>query len=223
MKILEIIFLLNLVLFLMVFLTIIFPIIIWIIIKIKQNWGNLRQTFIDFKWRFQSLRFRNYVDITHLIIFISLFFFQVNPFFILLYLPLYITTRMLINIVRNILEKSKKGISEYRFFVYLFMFSMVIISYIFSFSLLYFYTFPLQEGHFQDTNGNVLILDRIDSIYYSGFTFFSMNYGEIQPKGLTKTLTLSEVFGAQVVLMLFIGIMAAELIGNIHLKEVEDE
>ncbi len=223
MDLLKIILLLYSFLSLIIILAVIFPIILWIILKVRRNWGNFKQTFTDFEERIQNLRFRNYVDFVHLVVLISLFIFKVNPFYVLLYLPLYITTRMLIGIVRNILQKSKKGISEYRFFVYLLMFSIVIISYIFSFSLLYFHTSPLKDGHFQNGEGNILILNRIDSLYYSGFTFFSMNYEDIQPKGLIKTITLSEVFGAQVVLMLFIGIMAAELISNIHLKEVKDE
>lgn len=69
----------------------------------------------------------------------------------------------------------------------------------------------------------ILTLSGKESIYYSAFTFFSMEYGNIKTKGLLTLFTIMEVFIAQIILITFIGIMAGTLISRLQLKDFKNE
>ena len=126
-------------------------------------------------------------------------------------------------VLSNILIRTQnnKKISEYWFFCYISLLSLVIVGFIFSFSLFYFHTFSLEHGHMKDGN-NYINLDRSESILYSSYTFFNMNYKNYIPDGWLTKFTIIEMFISQIIFITFIAIMAAKLIDNLKLKGVKN-
>ena len=225
MTFLEGVFLIFSLIFVTLFLLeVVLPLFLSLLIRIIENWRNILLVFSDYKNKLKNLRFRYYLDGLHL--FTLIIFYWIPSidyrYFLVFYTPLWITTRLFVSIVRSIITKGKKEkISEFQFFYYIIAFIVVILAYIFSFSLFYYFAFSLNLGHFEVDNDNVKILDRIDSLLYSGFTFFAMDYEELEPKGLLRFFTFTEVIGAEIVFIMFISIMAGEVIAKLELKKNE--
>ena len=186
-------------------------------LRMFGSWENLKIRFIDFiKW-FQQQDFHYYIDLANLVLIAMALFTNIKRYFILIYLPLYLIARILIIIVGGILKTKKNGISEFKFLVYLISFALVIIGYIVSFSLFYSNNFSLNYGYISDGNNHVK-LSTYDAILYSGYTFFTMSYKNFQPEGIFTWLTLTEVFIAQILIIMFIGIIAGKIIENLKLN-----
>ena len=65
----------------------------------------------------------------------------------------------------------------------------------------------------------IQVLSFKESVYYSAFTFFRMEYDNLRPKGLLTIFTIIEVFIAEILLITFIGVMASVLIDRINLRD----
>ncbi|MEK6879957.1 MAG: hypothetical protein AABY22_10135, partial [Nanoarchaeota archaeon] len=110
----------------------------------------------------------------------------------LVFIPFYIVSLAFIKLAGSILEKEIDQISEFKFFWYIVLFAIVLCGYIIAFSLLYIPSISIGYGQFEDKAGNLKPLGTTESIYYSGFTFFSMEYEEAISKGSLTLITLIE-------------------------------
>ncbi|MDD5331462.1 MAG: hypothetical protein PHE43_01390 [Candidatus Nanoarchaeia archaeon] len=139
------------------------------------------------------------------------------------FLPLWFVSLSFIKLSKAIIQTKKGDINELKFFCFILGFGLILLGYILSFSLLYLPSNYIGYGGFNDLDGNPYTLDfgHFENIYYSGFTFFSMEYDNISSEGILKFFSLAEVALAQLVIITFIGIMAGELIEKIKLKEVK--
>ena len=116
---------------------------------------NIKTKFIEFvKW-FQQQDFHYYIDLGNIVVIAILLFTNINRYYILIYLPLYLIARILIMIVGGILKTEKDEISEFKFLVYLISFALVIIAYIVSFSLFYSNNFSLNYGYISDGSNHI--------------------------------------------------------------------
>ena len=194
------------------------------------------------KNKYKKYRFSVYLIVSWilflLISFIFGLFWNYNELYVLGGSALFLATRIFVVLIRKIKEKSdeirekekqtrsipnKYYLTEFEFFLYISAFAFILTSFIISFSLFYTHSVPLEQnwlsGH-MSTNGKDTILGMVDSIYYSGNTFFSMNYGNINPEGFLKLVSLLELLVAQILIISFIGILANELLHILKLQKV---
>ncbi|MBW2984762.1 hypothetical protein KY361_06600 [Candidatus Woesearchaeota archaeon] len=228
-KILFIIIIILLLLYLVLILIYLIVNIVIFLINIPwkrfgEKFREIKSKFIEYFGKFQNLRFHNYIDITNVFLIIIVILYKVDLYYLLCYLPLYIITRTFIAIVRDLIRRSKdeEGITEFWFFVYIGIFILLIVAYIFSFSLFYLNLFSLNQGYMINEKGTEIDLSGSESIYYSAFTFFGMEYENLKPQEIFRTFTVIEVFIAQLWLVTFIGVMVSKLIGKLMLKGLEE-
>ena len=169
--------------------------------------------------RYKNLRFSIYITIIFMVTFILGVIIQLR--IQLSYILLFFVTLGFIILVRKIKNKSDNNqkINEFEFLLYMGSFGFILIAYIITFSLFYFHATLLGNGYMiKDNSFNPL--DRLNAIYFSGFTFFSMEFDELQPQGILKLITLLEVFLANIIIISFIGILSSELLKILKLKKI---
>ena len=81
------------------------------------------------------------------------------------------------------------------------------------FGFTYYFNYVYKYGYIEDRNGDTN-LDRREAIYYSGVTFFSLGYGDFAPLGVSREISVFEVFLAQVFIIGFIVIGISTRWGN---------
>ena len=142
----------------------------------------------------------------------------------------YYVTTLYIAVIRDIKEKHTKfnnnetdTINEYEFFIYLMKFSLIMIFYIGAFAIFYLYAIPLGQNYFDgwlEKDNVITPLSFGKALYYSGHSFFISQFDNIQAKGILILVTLSEYFVAQIVLIMFIGVLASMLFEMLKLNRV---
>ena len=103
------------------------------------------------------------------------------------------------------------------------------IHFVISFSSFYVQQIPLGnflDGYFvKDIEIKNQIVERVyplkysDAFFYSGYTFFSMDYGDFKPKGLLKAIILIELITSQIVVIIFISISAGYVLQKLKLNK----
>lgn len=89
--------------------------------------------------------------------------------------------------------------------------------------MLYSQTFVLNYGQMVNSSGEKLLLSNLQSFYYSAYTFFGMEYFDVNPTGILNLFTIIELFISQILLITFIGVMASQLITKLNLKRNGDK
>ena len=97
-------------------------------------------------------------------------------------------------------------------------FSFIIISYIIIFALFYSNLTPASPLGYITEENVIKILDYKEALFFSGFIFFSMDYNNLQSQDLLNTIGLLELFIAQIMIIVFIGVLASELLNILKLK-----
>ena len=186
--------------------------------------------------RYKKQKFTKYVSgcfsLLLILVLICWFFDLLPPSYFIGILSLYVTTISYISLVRNIKRKydnKKSVISEYQFLGYLIFFSWILFLFIVSFSSFYVQQIPLGsffDGYFvKEVKINNQISERViplrysDAFFYSGYTFFSMNYGDFKAKGLLNIVTIIELFIAQIAVIVFISILAGYALQRLKLNK----
>lgn len=205
-----------------------------IILNIIAIWGIIK--YWKSRDRYKKQKFTKYVSgfFSILLIFVLIcwFFDFLPPSYFIGILSLYITTISYISLVRNIKRKydnKRSFISEYQFLGYLIFFSLILLLFIVSFSTFYVQQIPLGsflDGYFvKEVKINNQISERViplrygDAFFYSGYTFFSMNYGDFKAKGLLNIVTIIELFTAQIAAIIFISILAGYALQRLRLNK----
>lgn len=194
-------------------------------LKYKISWKSLKSRFKELIKQFQEQDFSYYVDLVNLLLIALALFLNISIYYIIVYLPIYLITKIFIWIVRDILlrQKTPLKITEFWFFVYVVLFSFIMLSYIFSFSLFYNDIFSLNYGYMSTDKESYVRLNFVDTFLYSGFTFFSMEYKNFIPQRAFAWFTFAELFISQILLITFIGVMASKLIDKINLNILRNE
>ena len=172
------------------------------------------------KERFIDRRFSSYITIFYAIFLMIILF--LNYRYLLTLLPLWYVGRVYIALVRSIKLKKedRKTISELQFLAYLSSFIFIVLIFVVVFALIYSQAQYLGGGYF--TKGEHFIkLEFRDTIIFSGFNFFSMEYGGLLTQDLLTFVALVEVFTAQIVIITFVGILASILFDLLQLKKTD--
>lgn len=180
--------------------------------KFKEFYERLKPIFHKLAdWNFTS-----YIDLLNLAILGIGIYFNFEGY-LLVYIPLWLISRVFISIVKDILVRAKKDkISEFWFFVYICIFVMVIIAYISSFSFLYTQAQFLNQGKIIPEDNT--LISKGDFFNYSFFTFFRMEYNHYESSGITTFLTSLEILISELLLITFIGILVGVLLNKLRLK-----
>ena len=196
-----------------------------LLLKYAVSWKNLKSKFKELIQEFQEQDFSYYVDLINLLLIALALFLNINVYYIIVYLPIYLITKIFIWVVKDILlrQKTPLKITEFWFFIYVVLFSFIMLSYIFSFSLFYNDIFSLNYGYMSSDKDNYIRLNFVDTFLYSGFTFFSMEYKNFIPQRAFAWFTFAELFISQILLITFIGVMASKLIDKINLNILRNE
>lgn len=196
-----------------------------IIVLILVGVVNLVYTFIRYYTsynRYQKLKFSIYISLLFFLSFIFLYFLGINIIYLLTYSLLFLVTLVFVGLVRNIKTKCmrRRGISEFTFFIYMVAFGFILFFYIEVFSIFYLNANPLINGSigFFSKGNEIQILDRLESFYFSGYTFFSMDYDDIEAQQFLKLIIILELFVSQILMIIFIGILASMLFGKLKLR-----
>src|SRR3989338_5225126 len=211
--------------------------VILFIILVILNSFHIYQSFKYWKSRdrWKKQKFTFYINLVFYIVLVTvavLWWFDFLLFYPLIgVVSLYVTSLGYIALVKRIKKKYDKeqDITESQFLGYLIFFSLVLFLYILSFSNFYIHQIPLGksfDGYFtiKDTSINpsvemVYPIKFGDSFYYSGYTFFSMEYGDFKARGLLKLIALLELFTAQIAVIIFIGIIAGYALQRLVLND----
>jgi len=178
-------------------------IIIFLLIEIVKN-----------RRKFSNRHFTVYM-LSFFLLTTLIFTFIIPLKYIIYYALWFLVTVGFIRLVKAI--KRKKRVRESNFFTYMFVFAIILFLYIGVFSLAYAQKNPFDEGTIIKS-GDFHRLNKIDSLLFSGFTFFSMDFGNFQTEGLLNYFALAEVFTAQIIFITFIGVIAGHLFAKLHLK-----
>ena len=172
--------------------------------------------------RYSKLKFSIYISILFFLSFVVLYFLGINLIYLLIYSLLFLVTLVFVGLVRNIKTKCRGNgtISEFRFFIYMLSFGFILFFYIEVFSIFYLNANPLIEGSigFLSKGNEIKILDRLESFYFSGYVFFSMDYDDIGAQQYLRLIVILELFVAQILIIIFIGILASILLDKLALR-----
>lgn len=213
-------------------------ILLLILLNITNIWNFVK--YWKSRDRYKKQRFTKYINgfLSIILFFVSICWFLnlLSYSYFIGIISVYITSIAYIQLVKNIKKKydlpknNQRGyISEYQFLGYLIFFSLVLFLFIFSFSVFYVQQIPLGnflDGYFtKETKINNLVIERVyplnysDAFFYSGYTFFSLDYGNFKAKGLLKMITLLELFTAQTAVIIFISILAGYALQKLRLNK----
>ena len=178
--------------------------------------------YLNDKKRYKNLKFTIYVSVIFILgATFNHFVLSLNLKQHLVYLGILFITLIFIKLVKSIKNKCEmhNKITEFEFFYFVFGFIVILIGYIVIFSFIYFQNIPLHDNGYFHQNDAIKVLDMKEAILFSGFTFFAMEYANLTPEGLLRWFTLLEVGVAEMIIILFIGIVAGMLFEKLKLKE----
>lgn len=178
--------------------------------------------YLSDKKRYKNLKFTLYVSLIFILgAIFNYFVLSLNLKQNLVYVGIFFITLIFIKLVKSIKNKCEvhNKITEFEFFYFIFGFIVILVGYIVIFSFIYFQNIPLHDNGYFHQNNVIKVLDMKEAILFSGFTFFSMEYADLTPEGLLRWFTLLEVGIAEMIIILFIGIVAGMLFEKLKLKE----
>lgn len=178
--------------------------------------------FLNHRKRYKRTRFSVYTFLIFILFLLIISYlsiiYNLTFYYLLSYIFSFIITIGFIQLVRKI--KNECTIEEYKFFIFILLFILIILAYIVSFSLIYLQANPSENYGYlarEDTPNKPELLDFWNSILFSGYTFFSMELNNLISIGLLKALILLEIFISQMIIILFIGILASQLFEKLRL------
>ena len=179
--------------------------------------------YLKYYKNFFDLKFSHYFLICFIIILVPLsMILKLSYNQILIFVLWFIISWLYIKLIKSIILKSdtNQTINESKFFGYMISFIFIIIFYIVTFSLFYYKTVPIPSlGYIIGDNETLKLLSFSDSLFYSGFNFFTMDYANLKAQSLLNAVVILEVFTAQIIIIVFIGVIASKLLEILRLKK----
>lgn len=172
-----------------------------------------------------NLRFSTYITFFYFLFIILLITFNFLSYkYIPILLALFFISRVFIAIVRDIKHKKNrnKKLNEFYFFINVCLFAVILILYVIAFYFLFLQTISFGDGYI--TQNNIFYpIKKLEIFYISGFTFFSSTYNNLETQGLLTVFSLIEMFIAEIIIIMFIGILASALFDILKLKDLKNE
>ena len=166
-----------------------------------------------YKWVTNLEKFRHiflfYASIIGFVVFLLSLLFDLDYLILITYLDIYLLTMYItFNLIARISEvNEKQRLNKYECFKFLSSYIFIIISYIWIFASLYFFTDIFIKSHYFSLNNQIYILKPLDALFLSGITFISYDVGFFPEGILMKLFIFIEVFIAQILILGFLFII----------------